>query len=491
MPKIYEVQNVEDAVTLASKFKREGKYDWFRGQIKDWPPHSSLYRAKANDESLAKIEDDFNLFISWINQKEELKYLLADGNHHQLEAILQHYGFPTNYIDFTTEPSIAGFFACDSVTPPQDGNSCIYCLSIDDLLSVYEFVNIVISRNEVKLEKVIVDVQNLWRLQAQQGVFLHANYNWEIDYPLDKIIFPYKGYPSYPTRDFIYPKHKSSLEILLDEFFDRQRSINNFRKFAPFFDVKALSPLPNGVQEKAFKNISELKILPSWEELRLEIWSEYKEEDYHSTTGQIQRLRLHPSYSEAEVKNAITFGVKQLLNSNASIRGKTIDWILEGSPGYLDVQKAASLLSLIWNGMRCLPYDNEEISIASGNLIYLFTKNIRDLNREEQLEVFSSLGGSSQRVSFSIKEGNGSTAFASKESLIKAYGINFSALLIETFKTNTDPKDLFRFIYNPRLMFDFNVFKHMFATEIIPSQIALYESYVIYNPTQITIFGNP
>ena len=68
------------------------------------------------------------------------------------------------------------------------------------------------------------DVNNLWRLQAQRGVFLFCNFNYDMDFPLDKIIFPYTGYPSYPTRKIVYPSDKSALELLLDQYVDIKRA---------------------------------------------------------------------------------------------------------------------------------------------------------------------------------------------------------------------------------------------------------------------------
>jgi FRG domain len=49
---------------------------------------------------------------------------------------IQHDGIPTNCIDFTTDPAVAGFFAADTKAPPTEGMSCIYCLDTKNLLEV-------------------------------------------------------------------------------------------------------------------------------------------------------------------------------------------------------------------------------------------------------------------------------------------------------------------------------------------------------------------
>jgi hypothetical protein len=51
--KTHEVANVQEAVELASRFKDEGRYNWFRGQVQDWPPYSSYFRIRAKGDAAA------------------------------------------------------------------------------------------------------------------------------------------------------------------------------------------------------------------------------------------------------------------------------------------------------------------------------------------------------------------------------------------------------------------------------------------------------
>ena len=49
-------------------------------------------------------------------------------------AVAQHYGIPTNCIDFTTSAEVAGFFAADNANArPLSDESCILCLNTRDL----------------------------------------------------------------------------------------------------------------------------------------------------------------------------------------------------------------------------------------------------------------------------------------------------------------------------------------------------------------------
>jgi len=218
---VYEVANIEEAIDLANKLKNDGRYDWFRGQVQDGPLVSSHSRASAggDPEKREELVRRAALFFNWAGTIPELQYLQEPEHMNDLYAIIQHYGIPTHYIEFTTNPGVAGFFAAHTATPPIGGKSCIYCLKTDDLVSVWNVLKDLDDRKGAIIELGRIDVRNLWKLQAREAVFLFTNYNWEIDYPMDRILFPYSGYPSYPTREQIYPKNKSPLEQLLSQYF--------------------------------------------------------------------------------------------------------------------------------------------------------------------------------------------------------------------------------------------------------------------------------
>ncbi len=70
----FRVNSIEEAVELAYRFKQEGKYDWFRGQVQAWPPFSSLFRICRSDDSVfdeqyaARLE----MICSWLSRIPEL-----------------------------------------------------------------------------------------------------------------------------------------------------------------------------------------------------------------------------------------------------------------------------------------------------------------------------------------------------------------------------------------------------------------------------------
>lgn len=162
------VANVEEAIELAEKLKEEGKFNWFRGQERaEWLPSSSLHRKLNEGLTIEELDKELFRFLDWACQIPELAYLDHSSNQHSLYAILQHYGYPTTYMDFTTEPSIAGFFASDTAVSPNEGAiSAIFCLNTQDLVNFYAenqcFLKKISRGASLEVEPVTVDVSNLW-----------------------------------------------------------------------------------------------------------------------------------------------------------------------------------------------------------------------------------------------------------------------------------------------------------------------------------------
>jgi hypothetical protein len=492
----YEAANVEEAVELANKLKDEGKYNWFRGQVQDWPPISSHYRVQTSGdaEKKEKSAQRVKMFSYWVSTIPELQYLQVPERVNDFYAILQHYGIPTNYIDFTTDPGVAGFFAADTKNPPTDGMSCIYCLNTNELMSFWNIIKDFDERKEMMIELVEIDVQNLWRLQAQNGVFLLTNFKWDIDYPMDRIVFPYSGYPSYPTRERIYPEHKSPLEQRLDEYF-LQVSIefgNEWMEECGYLPgTIRLEAVLGGFNTKAFINTSRLVSFDSWSREVIRPWEIDPVEDYHQTIGPTQMLKLNPQASVEEIRKSVGFGVKQIVRSDPTIRSKAVDWVCTGLPESLSQEDLTDMLRPVWNGMRRLPYADSEIADAFGSVAALLMLGFSSRAAyEDQMKLFSQCFSECVLVEFGYEDNTYSRGLVAQESLRKALRPDMAELLAPTYKDGAnDFNDLFLIIYNPRLMFEFNEFKGIFAREIIPAQVVMGRDLIIFDPTPLETFG--
>ena len=503
-PEVVQVASVQEAVELAQAFKEEGRYNWFRGQVRDWPPVSTLYRLNrdGDETALERRRTRLHLFTEWLHKIPTLSNLLDDEHVHQFFAIIQHYGIPTNYVDFTTDPAVAGFFAADTKTPPTEGMSCIYCLDTKDLLELAETLESAGVREKNLIETIEVDVTNLWRLQAQRGVFLCSGYNWDIDYAMDRILFPYSGYPSYPPRDYIYPRDRSPLELLLDQYFDVEKMHfggEEVRKIVEEIQASGVNPgvyglktLPSGFYADAFIDPGVVMPLPSWSRSCEPEWQPYPNERYHDVRSHIERISVNAA-DRLSLERAITFGVKQALDASIENRKKLVEWTLEGATGDLPTNRVSALFRDAWNGMRSLPFSNAQIAAAFSTIVALvFVGFGKELQRAEQRNRFSEAREDGLRVGFGYTDQSSSMGYAVKKDLRNAMRHDFKSLVRPEYHDRIERLTyVLQLVQNPSLLFDFDQLVDIFARDLIPSQIVLDRKPTLFNPAALTIFGHP
>jgi FRG domain len=152
----YEVLSLSGRSRSPRDFKRDGKYDWFRGQTHEWPlcPTRNQLDEEGRNDALVRPAN----FAYQLRLQPERGSL--DACDEKELAVAQHYGIPTHRLDFTTDPEVAGFFATHgrgSATPP---NGYILCLSTTELLLFWEnaFPDL------LPLKTTGVNVPDLWRL---------------------------------------------------------------------------------------------------------------------------------------------------------------------------------------------------------------------------------------------------------------------------------------------------------------------------------------
>jgi hypothetical protein len=496
----YRASGVEEAVETAARFHRDGRYNWFRGQVHDWPPHSSMFRALSSEdpERVQKALRRVEMFLRWMKETPELKHLLDDPN--AAVAVAQHHGIPTNYIDFTTEPGVAGFFAADAPEIPKDEKSaCIFCLNTDDLLRIWELMRPF--RPKAHLELVTIDVSNLWRLEAQHGCFLYCDYNWDVDYPMDRILFPYSGYPSWPTREDIYPPQKSPLELLLDQYFDveqktfgtlwlRQQFEELIAKGAKnIFWYNDKAPVA-GYREGAI-HVAKLPKLTSWKSAALKGWTGIAIERMDQTIGAPIVLQVKPATSSLESANSVSYGVRQLLTTRPHSRQTIFEWQLRGLPKQdnLDVDKLSQAFQAVWNGMRSLPYTDEEIADAFGVTTQLF---LEGFSADGDLLSAQKVMGDCFQAEFGVADGSSSRGYVTRKSLragLRSDLLDFaSEQLIKNMQA--DVRWVLQAIFAPKLLIEFDHMRTIFARELIPTQVFT-RKLVLYSPARLETFGLP
>lgn len=224
--------NVVDAVTYCIN-NFSGQSYIFRGQRDDWPLRSTLFRITENERE-ANWHRTIN-FCRWMLNNPYLKPYHEPED--KLAAIAQHYGFPTDLLDFTRDPKVAAFFASTGdIDIAKPG--VILVVNIDSFKRLSE---------AYKVPGLLTfQINGLWRLENQQGVFLRDHHGFMdqvnemgyMDYFLEKILFKQihgisiTSYMPEINESLIYPE-PNDLEREIERYEDirlrsRPMNLNNF-----------------------------------------------------------------------------------------------------------------------------------------------------------------------------------------------------------------------------------------------------------------------
>lgn len=204
--------SLAEALDAARALQAQG-YTIFRGQLQRWPVLPSLWRIDREARMLAQRR--LERFADWARITPGLEEDLADPD--ILTAIAQHHGIATPFLDVTTAPQVAAFFAQDGA--PKAGEGVILAWRAEEIEAID------------RLRLVRLDVPNLWRLDSQHGAFLVAESEDALRALSEPVVirFPHgSALPAdLPQRSQIYPERASALEVMLTEFFNRLRQDEN------------------------------------------------------------------------------------------------------------------------------------------------------------------------------------------------------------------------------------------------------------------------
>lgn len=475
-PRIFETKDVSQAVALADKLKADGSYQFFRGQADaSWELKPSLARLSGSARVVALQR--LARFTEWLLSSEEAHPYVVSNDH--ILAIAQHYGFATLLLDFTTQPSVAGFFAASSQKPGTSAS--ISMINAKEFGSITELWNSAYENEMVRILE--VDVSNLWRLQAQHGLFVEAHASLEFVYPPDKIVFPHAPALKQIDRALIYPDRKSHLELCIDNYLHLQAAEEGLREIAfhddgrprvPVVEVKSMMP--------AFPHAS-TGHFGSWPEDP--VWMHVPDERWEDIVTKIASPA--PSMAVEDLSDA-----GKLLSIIESRRTHPDLVTLVGGDLCLVSQHA---LDRLWNGMRMLPYSPLQIASAIEGL-----HRIRNVFRGVDTELggdwtpyASQLYGDAIEIELSTRNDLSTRAFVEVAAL--------NAILVPAFVdsigaghplTESDLVQLLLKYYSiPRQIFQYGGMVELFARQIIPWQVATGRDLLIFSPWLADIYGIP
>lgn len=490
--KTHEVNSIEEAVELATRFKIEGKYNWFRGQQKDWPLYPTAARNGTGPDEEKRVTDVQLLLLSWLRQTPGLSEIADDID--AVLSIAQHYGLPTSLLDFTTDPGIAGYFA-SSETKEGNQKGCIYCLNTDELRQfdreMREYCTPYCKATEIAF--IQQDVPNLWRMEAQHGTFLFAPSNIFDYYLIDVIEFPHPSRLSFPTARDVYPERKSPLEVELDHFFEIlavSQSHEMFRQVFPDAKIYHIEPPPNRVEPQFFKR-GTLPKMPCWSKANIAPWQRIPTERLRETAVWEIGLRIDLRAEVSELRSSVAFGIARALSLDPFLRKKSVSWVL--LPQRRLQAKLRQQIDLIWNGMRSLPFADETIADAIALCFALHRCGFRDAREEKATEIAAELIGEVIKVGMGDDNGSSSYGYAGTNELRSVIRIDIQSRLRSQFQEcASTPFALLQFCSAPERLFMFDQFAELFGRQIVPTQVARAESRgVFFSPARIVGFGLP
>jgi hypothetical protein len=499
---VTNARSIKEAIDLALKWKAEGKYDWFRGQTQSWKVVASFLRQSPTEQNATQEKVD--RFFNWVNATKGLQYLADDED--KIVAVAQHYGLPSPFIDFTTNPRIAGFFATDG-EDLEIGQECyICCLNTERLKDFWS--SICSTNSEIPmLEFLTPEVDNLWRLEAQEGVFLYCPILYfENFYRLDRIAFPYGARYEIPIEK-IYPARKSHLEILLDQFFAKELALEGGKRLINMVQNTGMAmavyepPDLNALGNYFYPE--RVTLVDSWNEDNLKIWLTPNKEVWAETESK-EHWEFECSIRElpTEFRNRIEKNLHLRFSSVSNCREKLVDWSFRFDDDVSQKSEKESIMQQtarrIFDGMRRLPYlDNEVIkSISMGIALTLaWFQSGQSRHEANWRKIFSHLIPNDMEVEFGTWAGASSRGYVSREKLFACLRDDVTNLIKPSYRSQflSGIVPIIQFIIDPSKIYDFEKFKSIFVEEIIPTQSIIRDLNfpVYFTPAGLEIFGLP
>lgn len=435
-------------------------------------------------------------FDHWVRSTPGLEEIAASSD--AVIAIAQHYGMPTSFLDFTTDPLVAGYFASVSDEPPDFGTeSCIYCLDIKEADDIWR----IIEKPSPVTERIVLDVPNLWRLEAQRGTFVYCPYE-DLNglFPIDRIVFPYQGAVSIPNDEAIYPR-ESRLEARLREYFQSEEIM---KESVVFQEIRRHMPMMN-IRFNGRPFIAEhfcmpLKPHPSWSSGQLQKWLAIDRVLWNDMQH-APDLTFSMNSSRAIVENVTEFKnfIASRIEKETSLRNSVVIWkVSVDRYDHQTVNRLNLMFQRIWNEMTGLPWADQDIVLSlSTALKYFLTDNLlreeKDLlGRELEMETARRILVRPVRIELGGQGNIHTFAWVDEEDLLRAVRPDFESLLLPKSRERILGKSFNTLMVarSPSLLFDFNKLSSLFAAQIIPTQVVFYPDHPLFpTPARLEVIG--
>jgi len=490
--------SIESAVVEAKRLQLEEGYDLFRGQRRPWALRSSFDRLA--DGLQQKAMARLNEFLFWAkNEPALLPYAFSSD---QALAVAQHYGIPTSFIDFTTDINVARHFASEPATEADSpGMSCIIALHSEQLT---EWLAQRFERTGAFLgpEVLRIDVANLWRLEAQAGVFLV--YDELLDgYPFDYLVFPSSSVSGESWKSStVYPEERSDLELIVEQWFLHVKAGDGTKELHEMFKQAGLNlTVVNGgpTDGIGLNGITRPTNDPSWSG-REECWVRKPElfADARPRSSDVVEIPLRSGMNRDDARELVAERIPPA--SIAERRARSAEWRI-----LVDGQihaEASGKFKRQWDALRIDGYSDAQVfeSLAASTSLALL--NLGLIPDQPACTDFSKRGpleesfGFDLLVEFCGLVGYGRAQICATD-LRAAVREDIDRYLPADLYEYTGPTPAERMtqlligIHRPNLLFDFDRFADVYVRQVIPTSIIFRPDLPLYPVLQLTTFGTP
>jgi FRG domain len=488
------------AISIAKAWEQDGRADWFRGQTYPWPPRSSLWRWRqraAKGETLT-TEPALFRFYEWAKRNPEMASV--SGEEAKLTAIAQHFGLPTDFVDFSLSPEIAGLFSRDrsseSTYPSEE--ACIYCLNLTE---AEKQLHALTKEEAVALQvwPEIVLLTALHRLMAQQGVFFHGSGTWDEWIKPACIIFPRGPTLSAEERQLLYPP-TSKLEEDLVAFFQAD-STYEWAEYAEKRRPGSVIRMRPPPEEESLALFRVRSLVPAADWLSLSAgWASAVDRP----GGQTFTIR-YPPQTQVMAKDMFAAGcrlqLEQMLQQRPEFLRTALRFELAPTPGLLAPSDAIGIgdsLNRAWNAMEPLPFSTEDRLQTFEHVLFYGSLGLGSWNEQihQKLEHWLKPSDHLDRwVDLELGAVNGawSTGLIRLQALLEALRKELDQTLSDEGREllRADPLKFLLKVRKPSLIFDFRQLVKCFVEYLIPTQVLLRvpDLPVVFSPASLTYLG--
>jgi hypothetical protein len=475
------VTSPNQAILIAKQFLKSNEYDLYRGQSGLWAVVSTFVRL---DETEQKIALEKYAFIdSWLQEKLNIDDL------DKRIAIAQHYRIPTNFVDFTTNPDVAMYFATEESGSEPNEYACIICINtkkFNDNIKIMKQCEEYSQYPEI----LDIDVDNLWRLQAQEGKFLYLpTKGFEIRIPYKRIVFPRNSnYKNALNKDYIYPR-KSKLEEQLDMCFQAEKMHFAMPRIYEFADSLQITVHQATFDSYMKEAVNEKELFSfSWDQSASDNWGNPIVENYNDAfTYETIVVDVVLNKDEFNIDEKIYDKVLLTLNNDLEIRNKLISWKfkLDGKDIYY-LKNSTNIMNQLWDGIRNLPYTNHEVALIIKKSMHYFRHDYHNVD-------IKNIFDDQITIVVSDKIGSFNKVYVSRKKLSNTIRKDLNNVLIDKVDDlEGNLEKVIKTINQTNLLYDFLELKNLFIESIILTQLFNQRNDpVFFSPTDIDYIGLP